>query len=843
MWTYVRSRAGAGVLLISAGMLAFEIGLSRAFAVQQFHHFAFLVISLAVMGLAASGTLLAVVRRRPALASLALAYAASALAAYGVVNWLPFDSYSIAWDSRQVPILLLYMLAAFTPFVFAGWAVGACVIEAENRAHRAYATNLAGSALGCLLALGAQAAVGVEGALLLAAAAGFLAAAALSTTRLPRLASAVLAGGLVILAAARPAALELNLSPYKPLSQALLLPDARRILTRWSASARADVVETASLHAFPGLSLNADVDLPVQAALFLDGDGPLPITALNTGGPAASRLADSLPTGLAYRLRPAAAALILQPGAGLEAQLALAAGAERVDLPVDEPLAFDLLRGPLADLSLDLLWDPRVVLLGRSGRGALAAQGNSYDLVILALSDPFRPVAAGAFSLTEYYALTWEALYDAYARLAPDGILVLTRWLGTPPSEAGRAWATLLLALNAQGIDDPGPFLVAYRSMRTATILAARRPFTVRELSEARAFLERNGFDPIWLPDLRPEELNLHNRLPRDVYYELFLELLSRPQVTLAENEFNLTPPSDSRPYFFHYFRWRQTPQVIAALGTQWLPFGGSGYLVLLVLLAITTALAAGLALAPALAGGRPPEPALPGGQPPEPGSSGGLAAPRSGGQPPRGRASPGGPVLPRPRSGRPASRLPRRWLAYFACLGAGYLWIEIPLMQRLTLLLDRPGLALALVLFTLLMASGIGSLLSDRLPLRSALAGLVGLLAVEIALLPGLVRSGLPWGFPARAVLAAAVTAPPGLLMGVPFAAGLRRLQGSSPEALPWAWAVNGAVSGVSGVLAALITLDWGFSVTMGLGALAYAGAWAALRRLERAAAAAAPA
>jgi hypothetical protein len=602
-----------------------------------------------------------------------------------------------------------------------------------------------------------------------------------SAARSHRLAFAALAIGLVLLGVRPPPALQLSLSPYKPLSQALLLPEARRTLSRGSPTARVDVVETASLHVFPGLSLNAAVDLPDQAAMFIDGDGPYPITALGPDDPGAAQLADYLPTGLAYRLRPGAAALILQPGAGLEAQLALAAGAARVDLPVDEPLVIDSLQGPLAQASRGLLSDPRVVMLDRAGRGILAGQGEAYDLVVFALSEPFRPVAAGAFSLTEYYALTWQALFDAYDRLAPEGMLVITRWLGNPPSESARAWATLLFALEQHGVADPGSHLVAYRSMRTATLLAARRPFTPQELSVTRGFLSGNGFDPIWLPDLSPSELNLHNRLPIDVYHELFADLLHRPAQTLAGYEFNLTPPSDSRPYFYHYFRWRQTPQVVAALGTQWLPFGGSGYLVLLALLALTVVLAGALAVVPA------------------------LAHPR----------------------GRPLTRLPRHWLLYFACLGAGYLWVEIPLIQRLTLLLDRPALALALVLFGLLMASGIGSLLSERLPLRPALAGLVGVLAVEIALLPGLVRLGLPWGFLPRAVLTAAVVAPPGLLMGVPFAAGLRRLRVDSLVALPWAWAVNGAVSGVSGVLAALITLDWGFGVTMGLGAAAYAVAW----------------
>lgn len=782
MLQFLFSGQGLGVLLVSAGMLTFEIGLSRLFAVQQFHHFAFLVISLAVMGLAASGTLLALAPRRPALPSLCLAYAGAVLAAYAVINWLPFDSYSIAWDARQAFILLLYFLAACAPFVFAGWAVGAVMLEAGERVHHPYAANLAGSAIGCLLALVGIGLAGAEGSLLLAACAGLLAAAAFSTRRVPRLALAALACGIGILALRLPEPLQLSLSPYKPLSQAVLLPGARHTLSLHSPAARVDVVETGSLHAFPGLSLNAAVSLPEQAALFLDGDGPFPITSLSPADPLAAQLASHLPAALGYRLRPRAQALVLQAGAGLPVQLALAAGAGRVEWPVEEPLVVDALRGRYAEFSRGLLQDPHLVVLDRSGRGALAAAGERYDVVEFALSEPFRPVAAGAFSLSEYYPLTWQALYDAYARLEPDGILLITRWLGSPPSESARAWATLLFAMQQHGVQDPSSSLLAYRSMRTATLLAGRRPFSAGELAEARAFLQENGFDPIWLPDLRPEELNRHNRLPRDVYHELYAELLQRPEQALSNYEFNLRPPSDSRPYFYHYFRWRQTPQVLAALGTQWLPFGGSGYLVLLALLAVIVVLAALLVLA----------------------------------------------VLRGP--GVPAG-FRGQLLAYFGLLGAGYLWVEIPLIQRLTLLLDRPAVALAVVLFTVLMASGVGSLLSWRVPLRPALLALAGLLAVELPLLPGLVQLGLPWPLPARVLLAAALAAPPGLLMGIPFAAGLRRVQRGVPGSTAWAWAINGAASGISGVLAAILALDWGFGATFGLGGLAYLGAWLASR------------
>ncbi len=806
------SRLSLGLLLISAGTLAFEISLTRLFAVQQFHHFAFVVVSLAVMGFAPSGLLLWYRRRQPSLAALAAAFSAAVLAAYLIMNLLPFDSYSIAWDRRQVGILLLYFLAASAPFVFTGWVVASALQQAGQEARRPYAANLAGSAMGCLLALGAMPLIGAEGSTMLSASLGSLAALAFSgqklgqsgaqqkgeleiqggeadapgkatseTSRLGRIALVVAAAIMFALALRMPEPLRLQLSAYKPLSTTQLLPDAELSLTRWSSASRVDVVDSASIHIFPGLSLNASIELPRQSALFIDGDGPIPITNARADDPQMRELASRLPSFLPFLLREEARTLILLPGAGQDALVALAGGASSVSLVQDEPLVYEVLQGPYASFSGGLLSHPRVRLLDRPGRGALRAPGEPFDVVLLSLSEPFRPVAMGAYSLTEYYPVTVQALSDAYERLSPGGLLVITRWLGTPPSESARAWSTLLAALDRSGVESPSQQLLAYRSMRTATMIAARRPFTRFELERTRAFLRSNGFDPIWLPDLQPGELNQYNRLPQDVYHSLYADLLEDPDRTYREYDFNLQPPTDERPYFFHYFRWRQTPEVLAGLGFQWLPFGGSGYLVLLVLLGVIATLALAIVVAPALW----------------------------------------------PRAVDQRSRLTGASLAYFACLGAGYLLVEIPLFQRLSLLLDRPALALGIVLFTLLMASGIGSLGSSGLPTRPALVALVGILALSLYVLPRVVSLALPWPLLPRALLAVLAIAPAGLLMGVPFAAGLRQLERSQPGLIPWAWAINGAVSGISGVLAAMISLDWGFSATLGIGALAYAGAW----------------
>jgi hypothetical protein len=781
----MRGRDAAGIRLglglISAAMLVFEITLTRLFAIQQFHHFAFVVVSLAVMGIAAGGTLLALSNQNPPLGYLAAAFTACVGLAYAVINFLPFDSYTIAWDARQIGVLLLYLLATAAPFTFAGWTIGIGLAVAGERAHQPYAANLLGSAVGCVTALAALDAVGEVGALAIAMLLGLSSVLAFTRKREMRAISILTGLALLALTVATPQALALNLSPYKALSTMLLSPDATRTYSDSSASARLDVIESDTIHVFPGLSLNARGDLPPQAGAFIDGEGPIPITGLDPDSPQAERLAGRMPATLAYRLRPRADALILSPGAGLDALLALAADAARITMSVPEPLIPALLRGPYSDFSRDLLADERISLEPRGDRGLLSRPQGRYEIVQFVLSDPYRPVTSGAFSLSEDFTLTREAFRQALNKLEPQGVLVITRWLGTPPTESARAWATLLSALDEAGLDAVEGHLIAFRGMRTATMLASRRAFSDDELAATRAFLTENAFDPIYLPDIQPEEINRFNQLPEPVYHRLFRDLIDQRRAALHEYPFDLSPPTDQQPYFFHFFRWRQIPEVLATLGTTWQPFGGSGYLVILALLLGMVLIALPLILAPALN---------------QRGVEGGVR---------------------------------RHWpaLAYFGSLGAAYLLIEIPLIQHLTLLLDWPAWSLAAVLFTILLASGLGSLASPRVSLRPILLGLVGMTALTLLALPKLIEWALSWALPLRLLFVVGIISPLGFLMGIPFAAGLRHFRAGEHGLIPWAWAMNGAISGISGVLAAMASLQWGFDVTLLLGGLIYAGAW----------------
>lgn len=782
---------------LSIATLMFEINLTRLYSVAQFYHFAFMIISLAMLGFGASGAWLALFprlgRRQPrrALAWLACGYGITSLGAYLALNWLPFDSFSIAWDRRQVVILVVQYVVLSLPFLCSGAALGLLFSVYPHVIGRIYAVNLAGSAMGCVLALLVPAWVGGEGIVWLSMVAGGGAALgfvwpgrrkALSFGAPERVvgvfAGMVTIGGIALLLVS-PAVLNVRLSPYKSLSYALQFPGAQVISQQWNGFSRVDVVESAGIRSLPGLSYRYMAAPPPQHGLLVDGDDVNPILAYSpeTALPDDLAFTGYLPTAIAYQLRPEARVLVLEPRGGLETWTALAQGAGHVTAVEANPL--------IVAAAGDIYRAPRVTPALEDPRSFVRRTPSHYDVVTLPLTTPYRPIRSGAYSLSEDYRYTVEAFRDYLHALAPGGLLVVTRWLQTPPSESLRAFALAVTAVEQTG-GDPAQHIVAFRGYAALTLLVKTTPFTPAELDAIRSFAAERSFDMVYAPDIRPDEVNRFNVLAEPEYYQAFTGLLMAEDraVWYAAYPFDVTPPTDTHPFFGHFFKWSQARQVWAELGKTWQPFGGAGYFVLAALLLLAVGAATVVILLP-------------------------VAALRRGGG-----------------AGHHAG------LTYFGLLGLGFMLVEIPLLQRFILFLGHPAYALTTVLFAILFFSGIGSALSSHISTRLALALLVGLVGVYALGLPWLFARTLALPLGARMLVAVLTLAPAGLLMGMPFPQGLRRLGELStrPEMLlPWAWGINGALSVVASVLAALLALSFGFDVVLICGAVCYAGAWLA--------------
>jgi hypothetical protein len=822
----------------AAAALIFEIALTRVFAVTQFYHFAFMAVSLALLGYGASGSILTVF---PALAQprrwaiFAFAQALATLGAYLLSNALPFDSYSIAWDARQVAYLALSYFALATPFFCAGLVMGAVLAQPSRRgahsersvaksksttkqsqpwtremasqkalaltsltipSHHAYAANLIGSGAGCLLALAGLSWWGGVGVIVFAALVAMLSALTfqLASDRRSITFTAITLGAIVLFTFwvfQPPDRFELRLSPYKDLSAALRYPGAQIVSTKWNASSRVDHVQSEGIRSLPGLSFTFRGHLTRQDGLTFDGDDLTPIPLIDqTQAAFAPYLLISLP----FELRPNAEVLILEPRGGLDVFLARLNRARSITAVEPNELALEA-----ASAVYD---DPGTHVIVDEPRAYVEHTADQYDVIDLALTAPYRPVTSGAYSLAEDYRFTVEAFEQYLARLKPDGFFASVRWLQSPPSEETRLIALAAEAVRNSGAD-PARSIIALRGYSTVLLLVKRGAFTSAELQAIRSFADARQFDLITAPDLQPGESNRYNVLPVDNYAHLAQQVLIDPASVYSSYAFDITPPTDDHPFFTHFFKWSQAPEVFATLGLTWQPFGGAGYFVLIVLLIFSAVAAVVLIVAPLVVTRS---------------QTASLRAQFA-------KQSPGRQVeIASPAFGLLAMTRTRWWtLAYFGLLGIGFLCVEIPLIQTFILLVGRPTIAFAVVLFALLIASGLGSLASRRVSwLRGAIV-LTILIALYPTLLRALTSAILLAPIEVRVVAGTLALFPLGFLLGTMFPKGIVHLEDRAPALIPWAWGINGATSVISAIGSALLALTFGFAFVVACGAVCY--------------------
>jgi hypothetical protein len=788
------------LLLLSAATLAYELALMRAFSLTLWHHFAYMVISVALLGFGASGTFLSLwwrPTRNPerAFGLFAALFAFSIPACFIAAQRIPFDPTLILWDARQLLTLAAFYLVFFVPFFLAATAIGVLLLAWARQAPRVYFFNLLGSGLGSLLLVLFLYFVPPEGAVL-AIYAVAITAVALILPAVPQRAQAL---SLLVLVATFyllhfTNALEIRISQYKSLSVSRNLPAAKIVEQRFSPLGRVDVLQSPAVRHAPGLSLAARATPPPQLALFIDAESAGALTAYDGSRPPLEFL--DWTTGAApYHLlsdSSTAHALILGAGGGTDLLLARyhdLASIEAVEL---NPDIVELSRRTFADFTGDLYSLPGVELHVQEARGFLESLPRSgdgrrqFDVIQISLLDSLAAATAGVHALNESYLYTVESLARATDPLSDDGFLAITRWLTMPPRDAPKLFATAVAALEARGLD-PAPRLALIRSWATYTLLVKRAPFTPEEIAALKEFSEDRLFDLAYYPGIAADEANLFTRLEQPYYFNAAQEILAggaRRADFLRDYPFNLQPATDDRPYFSHFFRWRALPLLLQTYGRQWLPFLEWGYLILIATLVQAAILSLLLILAPLLFRRRAQE-----------------------------------------EAGSQVSRLPI--LAYFLAIGLGYLFIEIVLIQKFTFFLANPIFAVAVVLSAVLAFSGLGSLAAGKWTLRAAHAcfGVALLTLVASLLLPAILPPllALNLSTPTRVVLSLALMAPLAFLMGMPFPLAWKQLQEVRPDVLPWAWGVNGCASVLSAVLATMLAMSFGFRVVLLASAVLY--------------------
>ena len=737
-----------GVFLISLAALTYELVLTRIASVVMFYHFAFLAVSIALLGMSVAGVYLYLLANRfpkaraaqQAFLSCLLFSLALPLALVAVLNIPPEMELSLSTIATPEGLRLVLVICAMAlPFFFSGLSISLILTHFGDAASRIYFSDLIGASLACILIIPLMNWLGGIQGVLFIAILGSCAA----------LVFAWVAGDRKRIYVALSACLVLGGFAAFNSSQGLIrirqtkgVTEEEPIYEKWNSFSRVAV--------YPSNPLSEDLD---RMSILIDGYAFTAMVGFDGDFSKLEPLRLEL-ASLAYHLPDRKDVLIIGSGGGSEILMALLYGSESVTAVEINPLMMDIVDREFADFSGQPYSRPDVVAVVDEGRSYIRNSDQRYDIIQLTLVDTWAASQAGAYALSENYLYTKEAFVDYLQHLTDDGVLAMTRWYVEDPREMLKLTSLALDAMEEMQIVDPEEHIVVARREYLGTLLVKKTPFTPQELRAIDEASETFWFPLVYTPLRQPEPL--------------FADLITssnRESFQRASGlECSVSSSTDDQPFFF---------------------FCGQSD-TLTFLFTIVSALAVGLIVAPL--------------------------------------------VALRGRSFRQLVTGYRSALLYFACLGVGFLLVEIVLIQRFILLLGHPVYAISVILFSLLFFGGLGSYISGRVGqqrrgpfLKAVLLALVLLLGLYNLGYSGLLETFIGLDIVYRIGLAVLLVCPLGLLMGMPFPMGITAVHDREPRIVPWAWGVNGTLSVLGSVLAAVLSISFGFSVALLVGQLAY--------------------
>jgi len=797
-WTY------AGVFLIAAATLLLEVLLTRLMSVMAWYHLAFFVISLVMLGMTAGAVIVFVSPERfpdrlvPArLAQSALGFAASIPFAVTLALSLPLEPVT---DLMTFSALLLIGGVLALPFVLAGVALTLALTRSALPTGLVYGVDLIGAASGCALAIPLLDLVDGASAAILAGALAALAAAAFALAGARRTTPALALAGALALAAFGNAESEPKFVRPTWIKGVREQPD-HFMYTGWNTYSRVTVSKpTTREPIYWGLGRNAPPDARAereQRLIWIDGGAGTTMAKLGSSPASHGYLAYDV-TSTVHALRSRGPAAVIGVGGGRDVLEAARVGhSPIVGIELNELIVDLHLRR--MDAFSGIAHMPGVVLIADEARSHFARNRQRYAVITMSMIDTWAATGAGAYSLSEHGLYTVEAWRTFVSRLLPGGIFTVSRWyVAGAPGETARMLVLAMDTLWSLGKREPRDHIVVLQVDRVATLLLSRDPFSEHDLDAVERIAAQRGFDVLFSPRMQPA-------------HPLLRELAGQPtraalQSWASGQEFDLTPPTDARPFFFNMLKprtWLARKKDVNGMDLAFL--GNLGATQTLLYATLVSVLLAVLTLA--------------------------------------------WPMRRRVADLRALGRADlTAALAYFALIGLGFMFVEMAILSRLSVFLGHPTLALAVLLCGIISFTGVGSMLSTRIDLESARARYypwiaAALIAVtSVALAPVMDRL-VAASASTRVLASLALLLPPALGMGLCFPLGLRlsermeraRVKGSAPRLGPWLWGINGAFSVSASGLGLACSMVWGVHVTLLLGALCYSVLPLATTRLWR--------
>jgi hypothetical protein len=745
-----------------------------------------MIISIALLGFGAAGTFISLFRN-PLLKNIA-----SLLPVFMILSGLlmalsvsvsqselfRFDSYKLFFDFSNVWQLVLSYLVFFLPFFFGALSIGLIFVKYVKNIGTLYFANMFGSGIGGLAAVMIMWFLMPEK---LPALISFLACFA-GLLIVPQ----KLRSGFSIIISFVIAALvylyinpgELHLSEYKPLSKTLNLPDSKIVRKKSSPYGLIDVVQSSHIRYAPGLSIKFPGTISLNNAVFNNGNlygvlVPLGKDSINYF----KHTTEYFP----YLITKREDVLILGSGTGRLITSAIQSNASTITAVEQNKAVTKLLMKELGGEVDSVFNRKEVILQNISPRTFLLKTSFKFDLISLPVIGAFGG-SSGLFSLQEQYDLTKEAFNEMLGRLNNDGVISVSTWMDYPYRKPLKILSTIAEMLYDRGIKNADEFIAAIKNWNTITFAIKRTPFKEEEIKIIREFCNKMNFDPVILPGIKADEREKYNKLQDKSIYSSLDRILASPEEReklYSEYPFNIKPAVDDKPYFSQFLKWKSISQLSEFFGNQSVPFFEVGY-ILLYLTFIQIVIFALILI-----------------------------------------------ILPLVKIGLKGGR--KSWaLVYFSGLGTGYMFIEIIFIQRFTLYFGNVIYAAAAVVSLMLISSGFGSLVSQKLQAKSnRLVGIIFIIIISLIIyaifLSSLLKTTIVFTLPIKIIFTTLLIAPPTFFMGMPFPLGLRLLSERNDSQIPWAWGINGLFSVISVVLATIIAIELGFIWVMICAAAAY--------------------
>ncbi len=775
------------VFLTSFSILSYEIVFTRIFAYIQWHNLSSLIITMALLGFGASGSIIAVLQKRIETNYLNWFFAMLNLfplfLALGFIlsSFLSFNPYEMSFNPVQVLYIFLYFFLMSISFFFGATII--CIALLRYSISKTYFMNLVGSGTGALAVVGAlflmhpfDIMVGI-----------------IIVSLVPPMVMAVKGGKKYILWSSSMAVVILaalfvaqsyegfkKVSEYKPISGALNLPEAKIIHEAFSPLSVVQVVEAKGLRSTAGLSLKSPFQVPVQTGIFFNGSSMSSITPYNGNKDNigyVQYVTSYLPFYVLDKNRRNNI-LIIGSGGGESILKSVLSQFKNIDAVEIDQNVISLMKTRFAAYSGNIYNKENVNVIHHDGRSFIKQTDKTYDLIELSMMDTYNAASSGVYALNESYLYTVESIKEYHDHLSDSGVLAISRWVMTPARDNIKIFNIVITALRQMGIKDVNNHLIAIRSLQTLTLIVSKGPAPGDMINQAKLFSKERLFDLVHYPGINEKEVNRFIKLKTPVYYDALQKLLSNGSGSfISKYDFDITAATDNRPYFYNFFK-PKVLKLIKEYGPSQIPITEWGYLVLLIILIPVLAISFIFIILPLW--------------------------------------------------NKKIQKKQKMIFAYFSLIGMGYFFIEMVLIQKMILFLGHQAYSLSVIIAGLLIFTGIGSLFSKkvfpanrRIPMATLLIVLIT--GLYLIFMDQVFAVFISKGMGFKVLIVLLMLAPQGFFMGFPFPLGLSAIKQAQNASLPWAWSINGFFSVISILTASILSIIFGFRAVLIIAILCY--------------------